>query len=781
MILIEKGPAPLELEQANAALTSANLKIYGTHGKGTRIKSSAKDASGDAQKLAADTIYITAAYRAGAVKARLVESHHAKCAYCETRILAISHGDVEHFRPKSEYTDGANKGMGYFWLAYDWVNLYLGCQVCNETYKGTYFPMMPAVEGLIDASVRLEPGDDPAAGEEVAVLFDPGLENPRAFIRFDPETAGMEARPSASFAVDASRVGKNVMLLGLNRPDLVAARHRHVCFLRSMFVLMGHGILADSGIQEVLTRVNQRIAALAGAPDFGTALGFQKALAADCESVYRSTAAGPGGENAWAALRWLCFSVAPMAEYSGLAQDCVAAWTVELLGAVRAVQSQGITMSPGTPVAQSYTATSNVLGWPPLRLHQVPAHVAALQRAVSTYVEQKAGELNNLREAVREELYDELNALVADFNEFHQNGFDPVEAEDVYMSLREDLWVIGDSLEEIGASARAAERKQLLAFLDQEATAVERARCSVLDPRLNQAWNDFQLLHARTPAAEAVWKRAVETVRIGGEISGRLGVVLKGALQQNNPDPTPPAAFAIPAMLPFSGAPGALLAGLSPTFGRLVAFAAEGYGSWVNAALAPYQRRWAIHMAGEQGIREKRGELERAWPSPDDLAALSTFLQAASGLQARVDQLIEEYNDTGWTSGSWRWDTCHSMYNFLVSVEKAREKHLPSLLDPDDRIVPPNPSANDPWHPAPTTYALKPQQPLTWAVSTAAKKLADFHAARAKLTTSRKLTAKQQETLDGLVQEDARVRAMIAKVHALREAQRYTTDDDDDD
>ncbi len=778
MILIEKGPAPPELEQANAALTSANLKIFAAHGKGTRIKSSAKDAGGDALKLAADTIYITAAYRAGAVKARLVASHHAKCAYCETRILAISHGDVEHFRPKSEYTDGAQKGMGYFWLAYDWANLYLGCQVCNETYKGTYFPMLPAVEGLIDASVRLEPGVDLGDSEEVAVLFDPGRENPRAFIRFDPETAGMEARGSASFAVDASRVGKNVLLLGLNRPDLVAARHRHVCFLRSMFVLVAQGVPADPGIQAILAGVNRLIAALTGTPDFGAALGLQKELAGECAKAYGATTSGPGGDNAWAALRWLCFSVAPMAEYSGLAQDCVAAWSAELVDAMRAVQSQGVTMHPGTPVARSYTASANVLGWPPLRLREVPAHVAALDRAVNTYVEQKAGELDNLKEAVREELYDQLNTLVAAFNEFQQNGFDPAKAEDAYMSLREDLWVINDSLEEIGASARAAERKQLLAFLDREATAAESARCSVLDPRLRQAWSDFEVLRSGAAAADAVWKRALATASIGVEISGRLGVVLNAALQQNSPDPTPPVAFEIPAMQPFAGAPGALLAGLSPKFAGFVSYAANGYGTWVNAALTPFQRRWALHVAGGQGITEKCNELAGSWPSPDHLAALSSFLRAAADLLARVEQLVTEYNDTGWTAGSWRWNTCHSMNNVLATVEQARDRHLASLLDPEDRIVPPNPSAIDPWHPAPTTYALKPQQPLTWAVSTAAKKLADFHAARAQLKTSRKLTAKQQETLNGLVQEDARVRAMIARVQALREAQRFTTDDD---
>ena len=74
---------------------------------------------------------------------------HDKCAYCETDITDTQRGDVEHFRPKNRVTD-ANDAVimvefpgrkdqvahpGYYWLAYNWKNLLLACQLCNQPSK----------------------------------------------------------------------------------------------------------------------------------------------------------------------------------------------------------------------------------------------------------------------------------------------------------------------------------------------------------------------------------------------------------------------------------------------------------------------------------------------------------------------------------------------------------------------------------------------------------------------------------------------------------------------
>lgn len=62
-----------------------------------------------------------------------------KCAYCETDTTAGAPLQVEHFRPKAK-TDGDLEHNGYYWLAYEWSNLTLGCSTCNRN-KGNHFPI----------------------------------------------------------------------------------------------------------------------------------------------------------------------------------------------------------------------------------------------------------------------------------------------------------------------------------------------------------------------------------------------------------------------------------------------------------------------------------------------------------------------------------------------------------------------------------------------------------------------------------------------------------------
>jgi len=65
------------------------------------------------------------------VKQLLYEIQNEKCIYCETKFTHNSPGDIEHFRPKSLY----------YWLAYDWKNLFLSCEECNRRYKRDKFPL----------------------------------------------------------------------------------------------------------------------------------------------------------------------------------------------------------------------------------------------------------------------------------------------------------------------------------------------------------------------------------------------------------------------------------------------------------------------------------------------------------------------------------------------------------------------------------------------------------------------------------------------------------------
>jgi hypothetical protein len=64
-------------------------------------------------------------------KSQLKAESYNKCAYCEADTSVVAHGDVEHFRPKSEY----------WWLAYTYDNYLYSCQICNQTYKSSNFPV----------------------------------------------------------------------------------------------------------------------------------------------------------------------------------------------------------------------------------------------------------------------------------------------------------------------------------------------------------------------------------------------------------------------------------------------------------------------------------------------------------------------------------------------------------------------------------------------------------------------------------------------------------------
>jgi hypothetical protein len=94
-------------------------------------------------------------YRHAKVKNVLVEMFHGKCAYCESKITTVTYGAIEHFFPKSVYVD----------LTYEWSNLLLSCDLCNDTnHKGIEFPLdkegnallINPTDGITDPTVHLE-------------------------------------------------------------------------------------------------------------------------------------------------------------------------------------------------------------------------------------------------------------------------------------------------------------------------------------------------------------------------------------------------------------------------------------------------------------------------------------------------------------------------------------------------------------------------------------------------------------------------------------------------
>lgn len=176
-----------------------------------------------------------AVYGCKALKTALKTAQHSKCCYCEGEIGAHFPGDVDHFRPKA-YSQQTRSGSriypGYYWLAYEWKNLYLSCEVCNRVGKRNVFP-------IADDGVRATSGAHDLIAEKATIL-DPADkdEDPRDHIRFEANVpVGRTARGRATIEV-----------LGLDRIELNArrlAQFRRLQTLRDLVAVLSAKELTD--------------------------------------------------------------------------------------------------------------------------------------------------------------------------------------------------------------------------------------------------------------------------------------------------------------------------------------------------------------------------------------------------------------------------------------------------------------------------------------------------------------------------------------------------------
>lgn len=162
----------------------------------------------------------SALYGCKEVRDALEMAQVGHCAYCEGTLAPVCIGHIEHFRPKGAVTDddGRVLAKGYFWLAYEWTNLLLACEVCNVQCKRTRFPL----------AREAQRASNPAAdiGVEAPLLIDPYDEDPRNFIRF---------RSSVAYAVDGNSRGRAcINVYGLNREPLERARRERIHLVRTL-------------------------------------------------------------------------------------------------------------------------------------------------------------------------------------------------------------------------------------------------------------------------------------------------------------------------------------------------------------------------------------------------------------------------------------------------------------------------------------------------------------------------------------------------------------------
>ncbi len=139
---------------------------------------------------------------------KLRELYHEKCAYCESELLISDYDTVEHYRPKNK--------NGYFWLAYEWSNLLLACNICNNA-KGARFQLQ--AEHFDHRSIAV--GELPylitdyRLRNEEPMLLNPEVDDPDYFLAYDnngklkPNHNQPNTRDRAEYTIDLCKLNRD--------------------------------------------------------------------------------------------------------------------------------------------------------------------------------------------------------------------------------------------------------------------------------------------------------------------------------------------------------------------------------------------------------------------------------------------------------------------------------------------------------------------------------------------------------------------------------------------
>ncbi|MBU8899357.1 hypothetical protein DRW03_10120 [Corallococcus sp. H22C18031201] len=372
-------------------------------------------------------------YAPPAVKEQLVTCHHGKCAYCETRIIHNHYGDVEHFRPKKGVTFYDKTGKmatipdAYFWRAFDLANLFLSCGVCNEQYKKNYFGLLPDLTptdaertyvgvGPLQKKPIAERRQSPAHPNlvEHAVLIDPGLDDPRLLLYFNPETG--EALPSPHIQLVGgdkdlafARTHKTIEVMGLNRPALLAERKLHLQGLNLLLMPILndlHGLVAFAKFGALIEQKK-----LPTPPRSDPYAGALAQAAAAVKQQRSGTAAALAFDR-------LVESIQPWAEYSALALDAVTRWSVVeymKLSAAQSVQATTQASAGSAQIGATHTLAPRV---PEMLLKTLANQIPDYRQVVTLYCKHRwaaSAEDKDEQTELRRQLHGEMNALINDY------------------------------------------------------------------------------------------------------------------------------------------------------------------------------------------------------------------------------------------------------------------------------------------------------------------------------------------------------------------------------
>ncbi len=178
------------------------------------------------------------------VKTQLIDEQAGKCCFCEADFTANGYGDVEHFRPKAGYSltvSGRLNRPGYYWLAYDWQNLFFCCQICNQRYKKNYLP-------LEDETRRARNHTSDHQLETLAILH-PVADEPANHLTFNQHVIN-DLTPKGK---------KSIKGFGLDRTNVNRMREKHLQNVRNNVVLAGFDLASVDETEKTVLSVQFNI------------------------------------------------------------------------------------------------------------------------------------------------------------------------------------------------------------------------------------------------------------------------------------------------------------------------------------------------------------------------------------------------------------------------------------------------------------------------------------------------------------------------------------------
>jgi uncharacterized protein (TIGR02646 family) len=182
------------------------------------------------------------------VRTALWEMQHKKCCYCERKREKNRESDVEHFRPKADVTEADTTHKGYWWLAYEWKNLFFSCRYCNQQHKKNHFPV---------TGTHASSPNDPLQNEG-ALLIDPTDQAPETLIGYDWFLVNKDYHVYAVPRRDSVEGRKTIKVLGLNQNEIPLERGHLVWDLITIADLMRAGLQKENKI--IVDKMARRIA-----------------------------------------------------------------------------------------------------------------------------------------------------------------------------------------------------------------------------------------------------------------------------------------------------------------------------------------------------------------------------------------------------------------------------------------------------------------------------------------------------------------------------------------